>query len=223
MKAIEVLSQAKKRGLRVSENPVFLPTLEQVVTTMAASNNDIHVDKIYDLFPEDCLMASDIVEVYLQHYGRQAIVGIGEVRAEALKRFGKFERAASIFTFPETALAHRALIDFRAQGEKPDRNSRDAIARIAALDKSDKERAMDSFWTQYAQETWVKRSTGESKALRALVIAFFRAHKEDLRPAFPDIDERSEAAGTQRGAEDPGDRSLDRLKELLKQGDGVRG
>lgn len=220
--AIEVLSQARKKGVRVSQNPAFLPTLEQVVTTMAASNNDIYADKIYDLFPDDCLAVAGIVEAYLQHYGRQAVGGVGEVRSEAIKRFGKFERAASTFKFPETALAHRALIDFQAQGERPEKASRDAIARIVALMGSDRARAMN-FWDEYSKESWLKKSTGESKALQSLVVAFFKAHKEDLRPAFPDIDERIRAANEGHGGERSGSRELESLQELLKQRDGVRG
>lgn len=222
IKAIEVLSVARKKGVKVSENPAFLPTLEKVVITMASSNNDIFADRIYDLFPDECLTVSGIVEAYLQHYGRQSVSGMGDVRSEALKRFGKFERAATTFKFPETALAHRALIDFQAQGEKREKNSRDVVALIAALDEEDRARAM-KFWSDYATEGWLEGSTGESKALRAIVIAFFKAHQDDLKAIYPDIEEHIHAAANGRGDEGARDRAIERLQELLKKQGGVRG
>lgn len=117
IRSIEVLAEARRRGVKVSENPAFKTTLENVVDTMASSNNDILADRIFDLFPDECLKVSGIVQTYLQHYGRQGAVGLGAVRAEAIKRFGQFERAASTFKVPDTALAHRALIEFQASGQ----------------------------------------------------------------------------------------------------------
>ena len=188
IRSIEVLASARDKGVKVSENPAFRTVLEKIVDTMASSNNDILADKIFDLFPDDCLKVSGIVETYLQHYGRQGAIGVGDIKPVAVKRFGEFERAASTYKVPETALAHRVLIDFQANDGKHVKTIDDAIARIGGLNESDRGRAWE-FWSQYAREQWVKRSTDESKSLKKLVLAFLKSYQKELRPVFSEVDE----------------------------------
>ncbi len=221
IRSIEILASARDKGVKVSENPAFRTVLEKVVDTMASSNNDILADKIFDLFHDDCLKVSGIVETYLQHYGRQGAIGVGDIRSVAVKRFGEFERAASTFKVPEAALAHRILIDFQASNGKHEKSIDDAIARVAGLSDGDRDRAW-MFWSKYAREQWIKRSTDESKALKKLVLAFLKSYQAELRPIFSDVDEVIADVDAGKGS---GDKSADekkKLMDLLKSLDGVK-
>lgn len=78
------------------------------------------------------------------------------------------------------------------------------------------------FWSQYAQESWVKRSTGESVSLKKLVVAFLKSYQKELRPIFSDVDEVIADVDAGKGS---GDKSADekkKLMDLLKGLDGVK-
>jgi len=222
IRSIEVLASARDKGAKVSENPAFRTVLEKIVDTMASSNNDILADKIFDLFPDDCLKASGIVETYLQHYGRQGAVGVGDIRLIAAKRFGEFERAASTYKVPETALAHRILIDFQASDGKHVRNIDDAIARLGGLNEVDRSRAWE-FWSQYAREQWVTRSTDESKSLKKFVVTFIKSYQKELRPIFSKVDDIIADAESASGTDSKALDEKRKLMDLLKSLDGVKG
>lgn len=183
--SLEHLSEARGKGFDVTKNPSFLAVLEKVIDTMAASHNDLLVDRAYDLFPDECIKTSGIVQTLLPHYGRQAVSGIGNVRIEATKRFGAIERAASTHKIPEYALAHRALIDSQASLGKANSTTEELLRKVGALEKEDMEKAW-MFWIEYATERWTTKSTGESQELKRTTISMLTAHKDQLlRQGFP--------------------------------------
>lgn len=177
--SLEALREAREKGFDVTSNPQFLSVLERVIDTMAASNNDLLVDRAYDMFPEKCLETSGIVQTLLQHYGRLAITGTVTLRRDAIKRFDAVERSSSTHKLPEYSLPHRVLIDFFAGGRKPTDDTKEFARRVGELDERDRRRAW-TFWTDYANEAWVVETRSDSVFMKNLTRDFIRAHEKLL-------------------------------------------
>jgi hypothetical protein len=119
------------------------------------------------------------VQTLLQHYGRKAAVGVGEIGAQALTRFGVMERAAGTYDVPEFAYAHRALISFVSNGRQQSSQTEDILDQVADLSDEDRE-IVWQFWSDYATQRWARLRSPESGALSELTMAFLKIYRSKL-------------------------------------------
>jgi len=176
---LEKLSDLRRKGVSIGDGSFFSATLESVVKIMAASDNNYFVDRIFDLYSDDCLKVSSIVQTLLPHYGRQMVVGVGDIQVEAKRRFQLAERAASTHKIDEFSLVHRILYEFKAAGNKKSADTDNAIKLLAPRDDDDKSMAWQ-FLNDYANESWVKRPIGESKVLGDIARKFLQVYGPEL-------------------------------------------
>jgi len=179
MSALERLADLRKKGVDLGDSSFFSSTLEAVIDTMAASDNDYYVDRIFDLYTDDCLKVSSIVQTLSQHYGRQMLSGVGDIRVEAKRRFQLSERAASTHKITGFTLIHRALFDFKEAGGRRNKGSDEAVALLISLKGDSKDMAW-KFLREYQSESWVKQSSGESRALKFVASAFAKEYSKEL-------------------------------------------
>jgi hypothetical protein len=163
----------------------FPALLEKTIDPFHSAGLGSYVDRIVEMFPDECQRTQGIVFTLVSHYGQRLVAQPQSPEhwsADLLERFETFEARAKDFHIPGNALAFRILFEHRRAGLARAPHVAELIERAQGIGTPSDVARMLFYVLQYTDwRTYMSRATPEALKLQDVATSLMSTYRRELR------------------------------------------